>query len=93
MNEKSYWNKFITWCRKGWRIIWRKYNKEIKSFVGIHIDNAFIELEKHVDRSVLRSIKKDVIKKAIANKVDIYTSSGAQWIKNEINSYMEKLGQ
>lgn len=93
MDEKSNWDKFVAWCRKAWRVVWRKYNREIKSFIASHVDNAFVELTKHVDRKVQKSIKNDIIKKAITEKVDIYTQSGAQWVKNEIDIYMEKLGQ
>ena len=81
MNEKSNWQKFVAWCRKAWRIVWRKYNREIKAFVNMTVDNAFTELSKHVDSSVQKNIKSEIIKKAIDNKVDIYTSSGAQWVK------------
>lgn len=92
MSEKTSWNKFVALCRKVWRIIWRKYKREIKSFIGSLVDNAFVELGKHVDSEVQKRIKNEIIQKAIANKVDIYTSSGAQWVKTEIDSYMEKFG-
>ena len=93
MTERTGWNRFVAWCRKAWRIVWRKYNKEIKSFIGNLVDNAFVELGKHVDSNVQKSIKNEIIQKAVAEKVDIYTSSGAVWVKDEIDFYMEKFGR
>lgn len=91
MTEKTRWDKFVAWCRKAWRIIWRKYQKEIKAFISNLVDNAFTELGKHVDSKVQKRIKNEIIKKAISEKIDIYTHSGALWVKDEINSYMDKL--
>lgn len=92
MKEKTRWQKFVAICRKVWRIVWRKYKKEIKGFVSNLVDNAFVELGKHVDSVVQKNIKNKIVKKAILNKVDIYTNDGAAWVQNEINLYMEKLG-
>ncbi len=92
MKEKTNWDKFVAWCRKAWRVVWHKYNREIKAFVKNHVDNAFVELGRHVDSAVQKQIKNEIIKKAIRNKVDIYTSTGAHWVQNEIEEYIEMLG-
>ena len=91
MDEKTNWQKFVALCKKAWRVIWRKYQKEIKSFVGNLVDNAFVELGKHVNTEVQKKIKNEIIKKAITDKVDIYTDKGALWIQDQIDEYMEKL--
>lgn len=93
MGKKTAWNKFRALCKKVWRVIWRKYQKEIKSFISNLVDNAFIELGKHVDTEVQKRIKNEIVQKAVSEKVDIYTNDGALWVQGEIDAYMEKFGK
>jgi len=87
-----------------WKAIWlriknivrcfvSRYNAELKKYSNDFIDAKLLELQTAVSDEVRRKIKNEVLAYAIEQQIDIYTSAGADILKEIINEYIDKLSQ
>ena len=84
MKLKAHLIRFIRW-------LLRTYKREIKRFVNEKIDEALKEVQKHANATVSRKIKNKVVKAIIIEKIDIYTTSGAEVVKGMVDDLVSKL--
>jgi len=81
---KIAFKKFVRW-------ILRKYKKEIKRYVNEWIDIKLIEMQKVVSEEVRKRVRNEVVAKAIEENIDIYSSAGANTVKQIISESLDKL--
>ena len=87
------WKLLKMKIRKFVRYVLKHYEKEIKRYVNEQIDQKLLEVQKVVSEEVRKRIKNDIIAQAIEQGVDIYSSAGAETVKNIISEQISKLTQ
>lgn len=85
------WKEFKALLKKFVRWALRTYKREIKKFVNEKVDLAVADLKKHISTEVSKKIKNELLLAIIDEKIDIYTSSGANTVKTMVDEYIAKL--
>lgn len=75
---------FIRW-------LLRRYKKEILRYVNEWVDQKLLEVNRVISEEARKRIKNEIVTKAIEDNVDIYTSAGAETVKQMISETLNKL--
>ena len=87
------WKKIRAKIKKFVRWFLRRYKKELKTYINEWVDQQLSELNQVISDELRKKIKNEMIADALVNQIDIYTSTGADMIKDTIAEQLSKLEQ